>query len=90
MNRYGARSVVPSSGKEEIVLHLETLQSAQRTVDATIHELGHHKAYKTTGDIRLAEDLQPAHSDAMTLVASRVVEYTAAKRFDEYLKGAEW
>ena len=78
------------SNMEEIVLHLETLQSAQRTIDATIHELGHHKAYKKTGDISLAEDLQPAHSDAMTLVASRVVEYTAAKRFDEYLKGVEW
>ncbi len=75
---------------EEIILHLETLENARRTVDAVIHELGHHRAYKTTGDIKLAEDLQPAHSDAMTSVAARVVEYAIAKRFDEELKEAVW
>ncbi len=75
---------------EEIVLHLETLENARRTVDAVIHELGHHKAYKDKGDIKLAEDLQPAHSEAMTYVAARVVEYTIAKRFDEELKEAVW
>ena len=75
---------------EEIVLHLETLENARRTVEATIHELGHHRAYKTTGDIELAEDLQPAHSDAMNWVASRVVEVVSAGQFDPYLKGAVW
>jgi len=75
---------------EEIVLHLETLESARRTVDAIIHELGHHKAYKKTGDIKLAEDLQPAHSEAMTLVASQVVEMVIEGRFDHFLKGAVW
>jgi len=75
---------------EEIILHLETLESARRTVDAMVHEIGHHRAYKTTGDIKKAEDLQPAHSEAITAVAARVVEYAAAKRFDEYLKEAAW
>ncbi len=75
---------------EEIILHLETLESGKRTVDAVIHELGHHKAYKKTGDIKLAEDLQPAHSGAMTEVAARVVEMVAAGRVDEYLKEAVW
>ena len=75
---------------EEIILHLETLESARRTVDAVIHELGHHKAYKTTGDIKLAEDLQPAHSEAMTVVAARVVEMVADRRLDNYLKEAVW
>jgi hypothetical protein len=75
---------------EEIVLHLETLENARRTVDAMVHELGHHRAYKKTGDIKLAEDLQPAHSEAMTEVAARVVESTAAKRFDDELKTAVW
>jgi len=75
---------------EEIVLHLETLESARQTIDAMVHELGHHWAYKTTRDIRLAEDLQPAHSEAMTYVAARVMEYTVARRFDEYLKEAVW
>jgi hypothetical protein len=75
---------------EEIILHLETLESARRTVDAVIHELGHHKAYKTTGDIKLAEDLQPSHSEAMTVVAARVVEMVSDRRLDNYLKGAVW
>jgi hypothetical protein len=75
---------------EEIVLHLETLENARRTVDAMVHELGHHRAYKTTGDIKKAEDLQPAHSEAITAVAARVVEYAVAKRFDEYLKEVVW
>ena len=75
---------------EEIILHLETLESARRTVDAIIHELGHHRAYKKTGDIRLAEDLQPAHSEAMTYVAARVVEMVADRRLDPYLKEAVW
>ena len=75
---------------EEIVLHLETLENARRTIDAMIHELGHHRAYKTTGDIKLAEDLQPAHSEAMTYVAARVVEYAAAGHFDDELKEAVW
>ena len=75
---------------EEIVLHLETLESAKRTVDAIIHELGHHRAYKTTGDIKLAEDLQPAHSEAMTYVAARVIELATQGKFDEYLKEAVW
>ena len=75
---------------EEIILHLETLESARQTVDAVIHEIGHHRAYKTTGDIKLAEDLQPAHSEAMTSVAARVVEMVADGRFDTYLKGAVW
>ncbi len=74
----------------EIILHLETLESGRRTVDAGIHELGHHKAYQKTGDIRLAEDLQPAHSEAMTYVAARIVEYAIAKRFDDELKEAVW
>jgi hypothetical protein len=75
---------------EEIILHLETLESGKRTVDAIIHELGHHRAYKKMGDIKLAEDLQPAHSGAMTEVAARVVEMVADGRFDKYLKEAVW
>lgn len=42
---------------EEIILHLETLESASKTVDAMVHELGHHIAFMRTGDIKLAEDL---------------------------------
>jgi hypothetical protein len=75
---------------EEIILHLETLESASRTVDAMVHELGHHIAFIRTGDIKLAEDLQPAHSEAMTSVASRVTQMVSDGRLDSYLNDVIW
>ena len=74
----------------DIFLHLETLEQGSTTVDAMIHELGHHIALLRTSDPIKAEDLQPAHSEAMTYVAARVVNYTADGRFDDYLKEAVW
>ena len=75
---------------ETILLHLETLESAMKTLDAIIHELGHHRAYKYSGDITRAEDLTPLHSEKMTEVAAYVVSATAARQFDEEFKGVEW
>ena len=75
---------------EQILLHLETLESAMKTLDAIIHELGHHQAYKRTGDIKMAEDLTPLHSEKMTEVAAYVISATATRQFDEEFKGAEW
>jgi len=76
--------------REEILIHLEQLESAQKTLDTVIHELGHHQAYKWAGDITKAEDLTPLHSDKMTEVAAYIVAATASRQFDEELKGAEW
>ena len=75
---------------EEIQIHLEQLETAQGTLDTVIHELGHHKAYKFTGDITKAEDLTPLHSAKLTEVAAYVVAATAAGEFDEEFKGAQW
>lgn len=75
---------------ETILLHLETLESAMKTLDAIIHELGHHRAYKWAGDIKMAEDLTPLHSEKMTEVAAYVVASTAAREFDQEFKGVEW
>ena len=47
-----------------------------------VHEIAHH----TSG----AEDLEQAHADAMTNVASRVVKETAGGKFDELLKEVTW
>jgi len=77
-------------GTEEIMLHLETLEHAEGTVDAMIHELGHHIAFERTDDPLKAEDLQPAHSEAMTYVASVVFGLAASKAYDEYLQEAVW
>lgn len=74
----------------EIMLHLETLESARDTIDAIVHELGHHIAFVRTDDPIKAEDLQPAHSDAMTYVAAGIFRLTAEKHFDKYLKEVVW
>ena len=77
-------------GTGEIMLHLETLEKARTTVDAMVHELGHHIAFLRTEDPLQAEDLQPAHSEAMTYVAARVFQATIDGVFDEYAKEAVW
>ena len=76
--------------REEIQIHLEQLQSAQKTLDVIIHELGHHQAYKWSGDITKAEDLTPLHSEKMSEVAAYVISATAARQFDEEFRGVEW
>ena len=76
--------------REEIQIHLEQLESAVKTLDVIVHELGHHRAYKWSEDITKAEDLMPLHSQKMTEVAAHVVSATAAREFDEEFKGAQW
>ncbi len=66
----------------EVYIASEQLEYGRSTIDTVIHEIAHH----TSG----AEDLEEGHSRAMTYVAARVVELTAARTFDEELKGAEW
>lgn len=74
----------------EIMLSLETLELGRTTVDAMIHELGHHVAFIRTKDPVKAEDLQPAHSDAMTYVATMVFHLAADGIFDTHLKEVVW
>jgi hypothetical protein len=67
---------------QEIFIASDQLERGRATVDTVIHEIAHH----TSG----AEDLEQAHSTAMTQVAARVVEETAAGKFDELLKESVW
>ncbi len=66
----------------EIYIASDQLERGRSAIDTVIHEIAHH----TSG----AEDLEEGHSQAMTDVAARVVELTAAGRFDEELKEAIW
>ena len=66
----------------EVYIASDQLEHGRSTIDTLIHEVAHH----TSG----AEDLEESHSQAMTFVASRVVELTAAGRFDEELREAVW
>jgi hypothetical protein len=52
----------------EIYIAADQLERGRTTVDTVIHEIAHH----TSG----AEDLEEAHSEAMTRVAAKVVEMT--------------
>jgi len=70
-----------------IYLNLDQLSSGRNTVDTLIHELGHHQQYQQTNK---AEDLSPEHAEAMTLVASRVVDDVSRGKFDELLKEIFW
>ena len=67
---------------QEIFIASDQLERGSATVDTVIHEIAHH----TSG----AEDLEQAHSSAMTQVAARVVKTTAAGDFDDLLKEALW
>jgi hypothetical protein len=82
-DRYGERTDgLYNKVTREIYIHLLQLERARTTVDTLIHELAHH----TSG----AEDGQEEFNAEMTRVAARVVESTAAREFDEELKGALW
>jgi hypothetical protein len=67
---------------QEIYIASDQLERGRSTVDTVVHEIAHH----TSG----AEDLEEAHSAAMTQVAARVVEETARGTFDDLLKEAVW
>ena len=66
----------------EIYIAADQLEKGRSTVDTVIHEIAHH----TSG----AEDLEEAHSEAMTRVAAKVVELTHAKKFDDLMMEAVW
>ena len=70
-----------------IYINLDQLYSGRTTVDTLVHELGHHREYRQTGS---AEDLSPAHAEAMTDVAARVVKDVAKGTFDKLLKEVSW
>jgi len=62
---------------QEIYISADQLQRGKSTVDTVIHELAHHQSG--------AEDLEEAHSEAMTSIAARVVVTTAERAYDPVL-----
>jgi hypothetical protein len=70
-----------------IYINLDQLSSGRNMIDTLIHELGHHQQHQQTNK---AEDLSPEHAEAMTLVASRVVDDVSKGKFDELLKEISW
>ena len=72
---------------QAIYIGLEQLYGGRTAVDTLVHELGHHRQYRQTGE---AEDLTPGHAEAMTFVAAKVVEEVAGGTFDALLKEVKW
>ena len=66
---------------------LDQLYRGRTTVDTLVHELAHHRQYMRTQE---AEDLTPAHAEAMTYIAARVVEEVTKGTFNELLKEVSW
>ncbi|MBI2852918.1 MAG: hypothetical protein HYX84_07450 [Chloroflexi bacterium] len=71
----------------EVYISMEMMERGRTMVDTLVHELAHHRQYRT---YREAEDLTPAHAEAMTNIAAQVVEETAKGTFDDLLKEVTW
>lgn len=71
-----------SKTTQEVLISPDQLENARSTVDTLIHELAHHQSGE--------EDLTEGHSNAITGLAARVVEYTTKGEFDAELKEAVW
>jgi len=66
----------------EIFIDMNTLDSGRATVDAAIHELAHHTSQ--------AEDLEPKHSEHMSMLSGYAVEATHRRDFDDLMKDVSW
>jgi hypothetical protein len=76
-----------STSTSEVYIALEMMERAKTMIDTLVHELAHHRQLNTTGE---AEDLTPAHAEAMTHIAAEVVKIVADGTLDELLKEASW
>jgi hypothetical protein len=73
-----------------VYIALDKLEHFRDTIDVLVHELGHHIAYTRTQSSIQMEDLQPAHSEAMTYVAAGIFRRVAERAYDPYLKDVVW
>ena len=76
-----------STATGDIYISLEMMERGRSMVDTLVHELAHHRQYRTYHE---AEDLTPAHAESMTYIAAQVVEAVAVGRFDDLLGEVSW
>ena len=76
-----------STSTGEVYISLEMMERGKTMIDTLVHELAHHRQYRTMGE---AEDLTPAHAESMTYIASQVVEAVARGKFDDLLGEVSW
>ena len=76
-----------STSTGEVYISLEMMERGRSMIDTLVHELAHHRQYRTMGE---AEDLTPAHAESMTNVAAKVVEEVAKGTLDDLLREVTW
>jgi hypothetical protein len=76
-----------STSSGEVYISLEMMGRACSMIDTLVHELAHHRQYKTMGE---ADDLTPSHAESMTYIAAEVVRVISGGEFDELLKEVVW
>ncbi len=76
-----------STATGEIYIALEMMERGKTMIDTLVHELAHHRQYRTMGE---AADLTPAHAESMTNIAAEVVKAVADRIFDDLLGEVTW
>jgi hypothetical protein len=71
----------------EVYISQEMMERTRSMVDTLVHELAHHRQYRTMGE---AEDLTPSHAESMTRIAAEVVRIIAGGELDDLLKEVVW
>jgi hypothetical protein len=66
---------------------MEQMSRCRKVIDTLVHELAHHRQYRSTGE---ADDLTPIHMEAMQAIAADVVKITALSELDHLFKEVTW
>ena len=78
-----------STATSEVYISMEQMPHCRRVIDTLIHELAHHRQYRSTGE---ADDLTPIHMEKMQEIAADVVKIAALSDFflRDLLKEVTW
>jgi len=76
-----------STATSEVYIAMEQMPRCRKVIDTLVHELAHHRQYRSTGE---ADDLTPIHMEAMQAIAADVVKITALSELDHLFKEVTW
>jgi len=71
----------------EVYIAMEQMPRCRNIIDTLVHELAHHRQYRSTGE---ADDLTPIHMEAMQAIAADVVKISALSELDYLFKEVTW
>jgi len=76
-----------SIATSEVYISMEQMPRCHRVIDTLIHELAHHRQYRSTGE---ADDLTPIHMEKMQEIAAEVVKIAALSELNYMFKDVTW